>query len=120
MYTVHIDWEIVDKLLESGCSGMEISGYLGCTENTIYDRCKKDKGREFGEYKALKRSSGYSKLRTAQLDKALSGDTTMQIWLGKNWLSQTDRQQIQQDTTIKVEWEFEDDTKTTEAIQDTD
>jgi len=117
---VHIDWELVDKLLESGCSGVEVSGYLGCNENTLYKKCKEEKNSEFEAYRNLKRASGDSKLRTAQLDKALSGDTTMQIWLGKNRLSQTDRQQIQQDTTIKVEWEFEDDTKTTEAIQDTD
>ena len=117
---IPIDWEHVDKLLEAGCDGTEIAGNLGCHEDTLYGRCVEEKKLAFSAYKASKRASGDSKLRTAQLDKALSGDTTMQIWLGKNRLSQTDKQQIQQDTTIKVEWEFEDDTKTTKTIQDTD
>jgi hypothetical protein len=84
--TIPIEWNTVDKFLESGCNGVEIAGSLGCSADTLYLRCEKDKKMTFTAYSAQKRSSGDSLLRAAQMNIALKGNASMLIWLGKNRL----------------------------------
>lgn len=86
-----IDWRRVDKLLEAGCNGVEISANLGIHSNTLYERCKVDNKCDFSDYAATKRASGDSLLRTAQFKAAMAGDKSMLIWLGKQRLNQTDK-----------------------------
>lgn len=88
--TIPIEWNTVDKFLESGCNGVEIAGSLGCSADTLYLRCEKDKKMTFTAYSAQKRSSGDSLLRAAQMNIALKGNASMLIWLGKNRLGQKD------------------------------
>jgi hypothetical protein len=38
-----------------------------------------------------------------QYTSAEAGNVTMQIWLGKQWLGQTDKNQIKQETTLTVD-----------------
>jgi hypothetical protein len=83
-----IDWAKVDRLLEAGCMGTEVAAALGVHPNTLYERCTKDQKCDFSDYSAAKRASGDTLLRAAQFKKAMSGDATMQIWLGKNRLGQ--------------------------------
>ncbi len=85
---IPIDWDKVDELLEAGCPGTEIAASLGIHSHTLYDRTEAEKGITFSQYSAEKRSKGDSKLRTAQFFNALSNNTTMQIWLGKQRLGQ--------------------------------
>ena len=87
---IPINWDKVDKLLESGCGATEIAGYLGCCRETIYDRCLEEKGIPFTTYSCQKRSSGDSLLREKQMSVALEGNQSMLIWLGKNRLGQRD------------------------------
>jgi hypothetical protein len=87
---IPIDWNKVDKFLESGCPGTDIAGFLGCHPETFYARCKQEKGIGFTEYATQKRSSGDNLLRAAQMQAALQGNTSMLIWLGKNRLQQKD------------------------------
>lgn len=51
-------------------------------------------------------------LKLARMEKALNGDTSMQIWLSKQWLGEKDRSE--QDNNIKLEipkiqWSDSDD-----------
>ena len=87
---IPIDWNKVDKFLESGCLGTEIAGSLGCSPDTLYLRCEKEKHMTFTAYSAQKKSSGDSLLRAAQMQLALKGNSSMLIWLGKNRLGQKD------------------------------
>lgn len=97
---VTINWDEVGELLEAGCSGVEIAGFIGVNENTLYNRCKEDLGEAFEAFKQQKKSSGDSKLRTAQFDAAVKDkDRSMLIWLGKQRLGQKDK--TEQD--LKVE-----------------
>lgn len=90
-----IDWERVDELLIKGCGGKEISGFLGIDDKTLYTRCVTERNMTFTEYRQMKKSKGDSLLRERQYDKAvLEGDTRMLIFLGKNRLKQTERQDI--------------------------
>ena len=62
--------------------------------NTFYDRVKEKYGICFTEYSALKRCQGDSLLHAKQYEKAMSGDNTLLIWLGKVRLNQTEYQQL--------------------------
>jgi hypothetical protein len=85
-----IDWAYVDSLLEAGCSGTEIAARIGIKPTNLYDRCWTDKQILFSEYSQEKQSKGDSLLKEIQFQKALSGDNTLLIWLGKTRLKQTD------------------------------
>ena len=87
---IPIDWNMVDKLLESGCIGTDIASSLGCSADTLYNRCMQEKGVTFTTYASQKRSSGDNLIRAAQMRVALKGNTSMLIWLGKNRLGQKD------------------------------
>ncbi len=104
----NLNWDEIDTLLISGCSGREIAGYIGVNPATIYDRCPIDKGIPFSQYSQQKYEKGESLLRHQQFKKALGktdeGDNTMLVWLGKNRLNQRDRppEEINNNITIKV------------------
>jgi hypothetical protein len=88
---IPIDWKIVDRCLQSACSGVEIAGLLGCHADTLYDRCLQEKGITFTAYSAEKRSNGDALLKLEQMALALTGkggDKTMLVWLGKQRLGQ--------------------------------
>lgn len=87
-----IDWDEVDKHLQNLSSGQEIADCFGIHRDTLYDRCVLEKGMLFSEYSATQTAKGLVKLREWQRQKAEKLDSTMLIWLGKNWLKQTDTQ----------------------------
>lgn len=88
-----LDWTKIDILLQSGCSGREIAANLDIQPNTLYDHCLTDKGISFTDYSMQKCAKGDSILRKVQYDKALGGDNSMLIWLGKNRLKQSESPQ---------------------------
>jgi hypothetical protein len=75
----------VFKLAVIGCKDIEIAEWFGIDSNTLRYNFSVEliKGRE-----TLKHS-----LRRKQLDVAMSGNPTMLIFLGKNYLGQTDQPQ---------------------------
>jgi len=86
-----IDWDTVGKLLEAGCSGESIATQLGIHRTTLYNRCKADLGLTFSTFSQQKKMLGDNLLRAKQYQTAMSGNVTMQIWLGKQRLGQTDK-----------------------------
>lgn len=94
-----IDWAIVDQLLQHGSPATEVAPHFDMAAETFCDRVQKKFGKSFTAYSAEKRQKGLSKLRSKQMYKALNadGDTTMLIWLGKNYLGQRDRQEKEED-----------------------
>jgi len=91
---INIDWDTVDKFLEAGAEGTHVSAYFGIHPNTLYERCTTEKGCDFSEYKAQKRSKGDLALLSVQFDAAVKDkDKAMMIWLGKQRLGQKDKQE---------------------------
>jgi len=88
---VKIDWNIVDELCHIQCTSEEIASVIGCSDATLARRCKKDHDITFAEYIAQKSLGGKSSLRRKQWKAADSGNTTMLIWLGKQYLGQVDK-----------------------------
>jgi AraC-like DNA-binding protein len=69
----------------------EVAGCFHVSPDTLERWVKKEYGETFAV--VLKRFAGPAKvsLRRAQMKSALNGNTTMQIWLGKQWLGQSDK-----------------------------
>jgi len=106
-----IDWDFVDEYLEAGCEGVEIAGLLGIHPETLYDRCQTDHNVGFSDYRAAKRAKGNALLRKVQYDIAKEGDKAMLIWLGKNRLGQSEKQEV---TVMEAEISFDDSDTTGE------
>jgi len=84
--TDKIDPQSVFKLAEKFWAITEIAAFFNVSDRTISD-C-------FSEIIAKGRQSGKSKLRDLQLKKAMDGNVVMLIWLGKQYLGQSDKQDI--------------------------
>jgi hypothetical protein len=82
-----IDGAIVRKLAARFMSGREIATILGCDESVIRDR--------FPAELAFGRECGKKRLRSKQIELALKGNVAMLIFLGKQYLGQTDKAVIE-------------------------
>lgn len=78
-----VDPKKVEELAASGAKVVEIADYFGVSRDVIHDRF----ATELSKGKAKLRES----LRRAQVKQAKRGNTTMLIWLGKQYLGQTDK-----------------------------
>lgn len=83
-----IDWDLVDELLEAGCSGTEIAPHFNMHADTLYRRVLEKYEMRFADYADIMFAKGDSFLRAVQHAKAKQGDNTMLVWLGKNRLKQ--------------------------------
>jgi hypothetical protein len=93
----YIDWAMVDKLLIAGCTGTQVAARAGVSDDTLYLRCKKEKGKVFSAYRQEKISIGDGMLHATQFSLAMEKDRSMLIWLGKQRLNQKDKHEIRQD-----------------------
>jgi hypothetical protein len=83
-----IDYKTVEKLASIMCTQEEIASYL--------DLCVKTLQRDEKFSRIYKRGidKGRMSVRRQQYKLAEKGNATMQIWLGKQYLSQRDKQEI--------------------------
>lgn len=98
-----IDWKRVDELLEAGCSGTEIAPHFDLGYDRFYDRVQQQYGMSFTQYSQKIRQKGDACLREKQYKKALKGDNTLLIWLGKNRLGQKENPDTMQFTQQDLE-----------------
>ena len=82
-----IDPDKVEMLASFGCSTVEIAKLHNCDEHTIRKRFKEEleRGRE----------SMKIKLRQLQWKQAENGNTSLLIFLGKQYLGQSDRNELE-------------------------
>jgi len=88
-----IDWKLVDSLLMSGCTGVEIASHFDMHPITFYQRVEQQYGTSFTNYSSEKKQKGESLLRHKQFEIAMKGDKTMLVWLGKNRLGQRETEE---------------------------
>jgi hypothetical protein len=86
-----IDQEQFEKLCEIQCTQEEICEFLDVTDKTLARWCKRTYGMGFCDVFRVKRKSGMISLRRAQYQVAKDGNPTMLIWLGKQWLGQSEK-----------------------------
>jgi hypothetical protein len=87
-----IDPKLVETFTKFGANNCEIADYFGCTEGAIRKR--------FSEIITKARASRKVKLREMQWKSAEKGNVTMQIWLGKQELGQSDKVEEKQTSEI--------------------
>lgn len=87
-----IDKEQFEKLCGLQCTEIEIAGFFNCSVDTVERWCKKEYKESFAEVFNKKRVTGKISLRRSQFRMAET-NATMAIWLGKQYLGQTDTQE---------------------------
>lgn len=83
---LQIDGKLVEKLAGIGCPNKEIASIVGCSVDTL--------DRHFADVITKGRENGKTRLRKKQIEVALAGNVSMLIFLGKNMLGQSDKQEI--------------------------
>jgi hypothetical protein len=86
-----IDWEQFDKLCALQCPLREIACWFNCSEDTIENACKREKNMTFSDYFDIKRGNGKISIRRKQYEMAMGGSVPLLIWLGKQYLGQSDK-----------------------------
>ena len=84
---IEIDAESLEKLCALQCTNAEIAAFFGCTERTVEKRCKEA---AFQEAMERGRARGQLSIRRSQFRLLETGNPTMAIWLGKQYLGQRD------------------------------
>lgn len=93
--TTDQDFEIFEKLCSIQCTAVEIASYMGCSVESLRVRLMERYGMGTKACIDKFRSDGLVSLRRAQFSKALSGNTSMLIWLGKQVLDQRDKPAVE-------------------------
>lgn len=96
-----IDWKKVDSMLQAHCTGTGIASLFNIHPETLYRKCEEKFKIGFTEYSTLKKTEGKELLRKKQMDVALSGEKSLLIWLGKQYLEQSDKLETVM-TTVEV------------------
>lgn len=83
---IEFDYDQIRKLARFMFTDEELAVALGCTRKTIQRRRQDDP--EFVQAIQEGHADGKKSLRAAQLSAAMKGNTTMLVWLGKQYLGQ--------------------------------
>jgi hypothetical protein len=89
-----VDWELFEKLCHIHNTRDDIAYILGLSKDSLHRAIKNKFGPDESFDTLYKKHSanGRTSLRKAQFKAALEGNTTMLVWLGKQYLGQVDRQ----------------------------
>ena len=104
-----VDWKQFDQLCAIQCTEEEIAAWFDMNLDTLNTRCKEEHGATFSDVYGQKRQAGKSSLRRKQYKAAMEGNPTMLIWLGKQYLKQKDRHEIDQKTSMTFHFDKEDE-----------
>jgi hypothetical protein len=102
-----IDVEKMEALGRINCTHEEIASVLGMCVRTFRERLSENE--ELRSRLERAKHDGRSSLRRAQWKSALAGDRTMLVWLGKNELGQTDRQDVTQTGRQEIIVRYDDE-----------
>ena len=107
-----VDFATIDKLCSLHCTADEIVAYMNLQDSnishdTIARRIKEEYKMTFAEYIDQKhKATAKPSLRRMQWKAAEAGNTSMLIWLGKQYLGQKDKQEMEHsgELAVKVRW----------------
>jgi uncharacterized Zn finger protein len=114
-----IDQRMFESLCEIQCTQAEICGVFDITDKTLTRWCQETYGESFSDIYKTKSGVGKISLRRLQFDKAKQGSVPMLIWLGKQYLGQSDKNEVTENlATVKLDSlieQLEQDDSNTEA-----
>lgn len=86
-----IDYKTLTGLCRIQCTGEECASVLGIDYDTLNRRLKQDGHGGFTDYLKRHSMAGKASLRRMQFRSAEGGSIPMQIWLGKQYLGQSEQ-----------------------------
>lgn len=86
-----LDFETVQKLCHIQCTALEIAGFFGVSVDTLDLRCKDWGYAHFTDLFRVYGADGKISLRRWQMKAAEKGNSSMLLWLGKQYLGQKER-----------------------------
>lgn len=113
---VKIDWVQMDKLCALQCTKREIASWFVCSGDAL-ERAFRAKGTTYTEYFTEKSAAGLISLRRLQYQKAEKGNPALLIWLGKQWLGQSDKKQIEAQVSATVTDKLTDEELANKALE---
>jgi len=100
---IEIDASQFEKLCSIQCTLNEIAGFFNCSSDTIERWCKREYKESFADTYKKYSAGGKISLRRYQF-KMAEHNAAMAIWLGKQYLGQTEKQEVmiatQDDETV--------------------
>ena len=85
------EYASIEYMATIHCTQKEIAGIMHVDEDTLNRLIRVRYKMSFSEFYERYSASGNMSLRRAQFKSAEAGNTSMQIWLGKQWLDQSDK-----------------------------
>ena len=86
-----IDFRDFEKCCQMQCTQEEIAGWFEIDEETLVKRVTEHYNKTFSEVYKKYSAGGKCSLRRRQFRRAANGDRVMMIWLGKQYLGQSDK-----------------------------
>ena len=104
------DWKLLDIACQYKHHEIDIANLLEVSMDTVERRIREKHECSFAEYRNKRLSKTKHNLFAKQVEIAMAGNVTMLIWLGKQYLDQSDKQEIDQTIReIKIEIDSSDD-----------
>lgn len=89
-----LDYEAIQRLAEICCTQEEIAYISGVSVDTL------QRDEEFNRVYQKGLSTAKTSLRRKQWEMALAGNVTMLVWLGKQYLGQSEKVETNDDTRV--------------------
>lgn len=89
-----VDFNVFEGLCEILCTEEEIAHAFKMDIDTLNARIKEKYGETFSEVYKLYSAKGKISIRRKQVEVALSGNTSLLIWVGKQMLGQKEKSEI--------------------------
>ena len=92
----HIDWDLVELYIKSGCNQTKIAKSLFIECDTLRARVKEKYGMDYSVFSAKLVSEGEMLIEAQQFQKAMKGYWPALLWLGKIRLGQREPEEMHQ------------------------
>ena len=93
---IDIDWKVFEKLCHIQCTLAEIAAWFCCSEDTIERKVEEEYGIIFADLFKEKKRFGKISLRRTLFQKAQEGNPTLLIWLSKQHLGMSDKNEVKE------------------------
>lgn len=97
-----IDKKTFENLCSIQCTKDDICDVFECDEKTLTRWCHDTYGIGFSDVYKRKSTGGRCSLRRMQYKAAEAGNVTMLIWLGKQYLGQSDKQDVELTEVVQI------------------
>lgn len=93
------NWDELDKLCALHCSKTEVAWFFGIHPDTLDARIREKTGESFSVYFRKASSDGKISARRQLYKMMMNGNTSVAIFIAKNWLGMRDNPEMELDST---------------------